>query len=298
MSIIVKSNADFQTYINIYENNAEIDDPLKYQFVRTYRVQTASGVISGQYVVSYINGVKTNCKVSGKKLIAQFVNHGLPPGLLVAEHRWMLPADTPQGYMLVSDDASNAPAYVHQEMVVLQGARGPRGISPRITADKTWEIWDEAQNKYIDTKISIYDVDKDGEQDSKINNNSLAIESIKTEITQKENKWEPLINQSYFNGKEYRWCRVNYIADNEYYASGYQETDTFDVDVSALIAQRDSTGVEVFTITRTIGVNPVNPADNKYVRFNIIVSPAYMVSVQLNTPNGNVFQTNIYLKRK
>lgn len=127
MSIIVKPN-DFQVKLAIYENGAAIDNPIKYDFVRNYKVRTPSGAIKGNYPVSYLNGVYTNCKVIDNSLIAIFVDHDLPFGELISNHSWKIPADTNKGYLLIGEQDKDAPAYVNAEFLTIQGARGLQGI--------------------------------------------------------------------------------------------------------------------------------------------------------------------------
>ena len=111
--------------------------------------------------------------------------------------------------------------------------------------------------------------------------------------------WQPLnVSEAYFNGWKYKWARVSVIADNQYYDVGAQETGTFDIDVASIMEQKRSTGVNVFTQVCVLGLGNTYKDNLLHVRFNIIVSPQDWVSIAINSPNGLVGITKIYIKEK
>lgn len=111
--------------------------------------------------------------------------------------------------------------------------------------------------------------------------------------------WQPLsVSEAYFNGNKYKWARVSVIADNQYYDGSAQETGTFDIDVASIIEQRRSTGVSVFTQVCVLGLGNIYKENLLHVRFNMVVSPQEWVSIAINSPNGAVGITKIYIKEK
>lgn len=121
--------------------------------------------------------------------------------------------------------------------------------------------------------------------------------ALTTTVNNKLDQWQRVLPEVYFLHANYRWCRVSLIADNGYYADGYQECETFDIDVKALVEQFYSVGNGVYTVMRVLGAYAPDPSANwKIVRYNIVVN-AYTMHIQINSPSSHTFTTKIYIQK-